>query len=125
MMLEIRDVKKSFDGQTVLDGISLDVEKGDVVAFAGSVIIVTPDSLCLVSLPPVPAILSRSRMRSSPFTPWSKNTARVLDETFKSASPISCFIGSSSSTSFKTMTSPMLSKELGRMSLISSGRSLR
>jgi len=35
MMLEIRDVKKSFDGQTVLDGISLDVEKGDVVAILG------------------------------------------------------------------------------------------
>ena len=31
MMLEIRDVKKSFDGQPVLEGISLDVEKGDVV----------------------------------------------------------------------------------------------
>lgn len=29
MMLEIRDVKKSFGGLTVLDGISLDVEKGD------------------------------------------------------------------------------------------------
>ena len=35
MMLEIRDVKKSFDGQPVLDGISLDVEKGDVVAILG------------------------------------------------------------------------------------------
>ncbi len=35
MMLEIRDVKKSFSGQTVLDGISLDVEKGDVVAILG------------------------------------------------------------------------------------------
>ena len=35
MMLEIRDVKKSFDGQAVLDGISLDVEKGDVVAILG------------------------------------------------------------------------------------------
>ena len=35
MMLEIRDVEKSFDGQTVLDGISLDVEKGDVVAILG------------------------------------------------------------------------------------------
>ena len=35
MMLEIRDVKKSFDGQTVLDGISLDVNKGDVVAILG------------------------------------------------------------------------------------------
>jgi cystine transport system ATP-binding protein/L-cystine transport system ATP-binding protein len=35
MMLEIRDVKKSFDGQTVLDGISMDVEKGDVVAILG------------------------------------------------------------------------------------------
>ena len=35
MMLEIRDVKKSFDGQRVLDGISLDVEKGDVVAILG------------------------------------------------------------------------------------------
>ena len=35
MMLEIRDIKKSFGGQTVLDGISLDVEKGDVVAILG------------------------------------------------------------------------------------------
>ena len=35
MMLAIRNVKKSFDGQTVLDGISLDVEKGDVVAILG------------------------------------------------------------------------------------------
>ena len=35
MMLEIRDVKKSFGGLTVLDGISLDVEKGDVVAILG------------------------------------------------------------------------------------------
>jgi len=35
MMLQIRDVKKSFDGLTVLDGISLDVEKGDVVAILG------------------------------------------------------------------------------------------
>jgi len=35
MMLEIRDVKKSFSGLTVLDGISLDVEKGDVVAILG------------------------------------------------------------------------------------------
>ena len=35
MMLEIRDVRKSFDGMKVLDGISLDVEKGDVVAILG------------------------------------------------------------------------------------------
>ena len=35
MMLQIRDVKKSFDGLTVLDGISLDVEKGDVTAILG------------------------------------------------------------------------------------------
>ena len=35
MMLSIRDVKKSFDGLQVLDGISLDVEKGDVVAILG------------------------------------------------------------------------------------------
>ena len=34
-MLEIRDVKKSFDKLTVLDGISLDVETGDVVAILG------------------------------------------------------------------------------------------
>ncbi|MBQ6721693.1 MAG: amino acid ABC transporter ATP-binding protein, partial [Clostridia bacterium] len=34
-MLQIRDVKKSFDGLTVLDGVSLDVEKGDVVAILG------------------------------------------------------------------------------------------
>lgn len=35
MMLEIRDVKKSFDGLKVLDGINLGVEKGDVVAILG------------------------------------------------------------------------------------------
>ena len=35
MMLEIRNVRKSFEGQTVLDGIDLDVEKGDVVAILG------------------------------------------------------------------------------------------
>ena len=35
MMLEIRDVKKQFEGHTVLDGISLDVEKGDVAAILG------------------------------------------------------------------------------------------
>ena len=35
MMLEIRDVKKQFDGHTVLDGIDLDVGKGDVTAILG------------------------------------------------------------------------------------------
>ena len=35
MMLEIRDVKKNFGDLKVLDGISLDVEKGDVVAILG------------------------------------------------------------------------------------------
>ena len=35
MMLEIRDVKKTFDGHTVLDGIDLDVQKGDVTAILG------------------------------------------------------------------------------------------
>ena len=35
MMLEVRDVKKSFDGLRVLDGISFDVEKSDVVAILG------------------------------------------------------------------------------------------
>ena len=35
MMLEIRDVRKAFDGHTVLDGISLNVEKGDVTAILG------------------------------------------------------------------------------------------
>ncbi|MBP5552859.1 MAG: amino acid ABC transporter ATP-binding protein [Spirochaetales bacterium] len=34
-MLEIRDVKKGFDGLQVLDGISFDVEKSDVVAILG------------------------------------------------------------------------------------------
>ena len=33
MMLEIRDVRKQFDGLKVLDGISFDVEKSDVVEF--------------------------------------------------------------------------------------------
>ena len=35
MMLEIRDVRKQFDGLQVLDGISFDVEKSDVVAILG------------------------------------------------------------------------------------------
>ncbi len=35
MMLEIQGVKKGFDGQTVLEDISLEVEKGDVVAILG------------------------------------------------------------------------------------------
>lgn len=35
MILSIRDMKKSFDGTTVLNGISFDVEKGDVVALLG------------------------------------------------------------------------------------------
>ena len=35
MMLEIRDVRKMFDGLMVVDGINLDVEKGDVVAILG------------------------------------------------------------------------------------------
>ncbi len=35
MMLEVRDVKKNFDGLQVLDGISFDVEKSDVVAILG------------------------------------------------------------------------------------------
>ncbi|MBR4576243.1 MAG: amino acid ABC transporter ATP-binding protein [Clostridia bacterium] len=34
-MLEIRDVRKQFDGNMVLDGISLDVNKGDVTAILG------------------------------------------------------------------------------------------
>ena len=35
MMLEIRDAHKQFDGQDVLRGISLEVNKGDVVAILG------------------------------------------------------------------------------------------
>ena len=35
MMLEIRDVKKGFDSLQVLDGISFDVQKSDVVAILG------------------------------------------------------------------------------------------
>ncbi|MBR6234709.1 MAG: amino acid ABC transporter ATP-binding protein [Spirochaetales bacterium] len=34
-MLEIRDIRKQFDSLKVLDGISLDVEKSDVVAILG------------------------------------------------------------------------------------------
>ena len=34
-MLEVRDVRKTFGDLKVLDGISLDVEKGDVVAILG------------------------------------------------------------------------------------------
>ncbi len=35
MILSIKDIKKSFGEQNVLNGISLDVEKGDVVALLG------------------------------------------------------------------------------------------
>ena len=35
MMLEIKNVRKRFGGQEVLKGISLNVEKGDVVAILG------------------------------------------------------------------------------------------
>ncbi len=35
MMIEVRDVKKSFDNLQVLDGISFDVQKSDVVAILG------------------------------------------------------------------------------------------
>ena len=35
MMLEIRDVRKQFGGMAVLNGIDLDVEKGDVTAILG------------------------------------------------------------------------------------------
>jgi cystine transport system ATP-binding protein/L-cystine transport system ATP-binding protein len=35
MMLEIRNVRKSFDGLAVLEGIDLDVERKDVVAILG------------------------------------------------------------------------------------------
>ena len=35
MMLEAADVKKQFGGHTVLDGIGLKVEKGDVTAILG------------------------------------------------------------------------------------------
>ena len=34
-MLDVRDIKKSFAGVPVLDGISFDVEKGDVIAILG------------------------------------------------------------------------------------------
>ena len=34
-MLEALDVRKQFDGHTVLDGISLKMEKGDVTAILG------------------------------------------------------------------------------------------
>ena len=34
-MIKIRDVKKSFDDNEILKGISLDIEKGDVVAILG------------------------------------------------------------------------------------------
>ena len=35
MMVEIRDVRKKFDNLSVLEGISFDVEKSDVVAILG------------------------------------------------------------------------------------------
>nr|MCR5078332.1 ATP-binding cassette domain-containing protein [Bacilli bacterium] len=33
--IEIRNLHKSFDGKKVLDGISLDIEKGDVYGILG------------------------------------------------------------------------------------------
>ena len=35
-LLEIKDVHKSFEGKKILDGISLDVERGEVVVIVGS-----------------------------------------------------------------------------------------
>ena len=35
MMLEARGIHKRFDGREVLDGIGLQVEKGDVIAILG------------------------------------------------------------------------------------------
>ena len=35
MMLKIKDIHKSFDGNEILKGIDLDIEKGDVVAILG------------------------------------------------------------------------------------------
>ena len=35
MMIQIRNVHKKFGDLTVLDGIDLDVEKGDVIAILG------------------------------------------------------------------------------------------
>lgn len=35
MMLEIKDIRKSFDGQEILKGVDLTVEKGDVVTILG------------------------------------------------------------------------------------------
>ena len=34
-MLEIRNIKKSFDGQEILKGVDIKVEKGDVVTILG------------------------------------------------------------------------------------------
>ena len=35
-MLELKNIKKSFDGVTVLDGISLNINKGEIVSVLGS-----------------------------------------------------------------------------------------
>ena len=34
--LQIREIKKQYDGQEVLHGISLDIKKGEVVVILGS-----------------------------------------------------------------------------------------
>ena len=35
-MLELKNIKKSFNGITVLDGISLNIDKGEIVSVLGS-----------------------------------------------------------------------------------------
>ena len=35
MLLEAKNIRKSFDGQEVLKGVDLQVDKGDVVAILG------------------------------------------------------------------------------------------
>lgn len=34
-MLKLTNVKKAYNGQTVLDGVNLEVKKGDVIAILG------------------------------------------------------------------------------------------
>ena len=55
-MLEIKNIRKSFDGQEILKGVDIKVEKGDVVTILGPSVRERPP-FCVVS------IFLKSRMK--------------------------------------------------------------